>query len=227
MKNKRPFVFLSTAMTLDGKIAAFDKKQSEIADNDDKKMRLEDRIDADAVFIGAGQLRLDDPKLTIKDKKGQEQRLNLGKTKDPIKVAVVSNLSSIKNRKGDFFNTGEKKILFTTKKTSQKELNFFKKISDVYVYGDKRVNLKKAMEKLYQLGVRRVMVEGGGEVNFSLLKDDLVDEIHLKIGNFIFGGRTASTLVDGDGFSEKTAKKIKIVDLIRKENYLILKCRVK
>jgi len=206
-------------MTLDGKIAAFDKKQSEIADNDDKKMRLEDRIDADAVFIGAGQLRLDDPKLTVKSK--------IGKTKNPIKVAVVSDLSSIKNRKGDFFNTGEKKILFTTKKTSQKELNFFKKISDVYVCGDKTVNLKKAMEKLYRLGVRKVMVEGGGEVNFSLLKDNLVDEIHLKIGNFIFGGRTASTLVDGDGFSEKTAKKVKIVELIRKENYLILKCKVK
>jgi len=219
MKDKRPFVFMSTAMTLDGKIAAFDKKQSEIADNDDKKMRLEDRIDADAIFIGAGQLRLDDPKLTIKSK--------IGKTKDPIKVAVVSDLGSIKNRKGDFFNTGDKKILFTTKKTSQKELDFFKKISDVYVYGNRRVNLKKTMEKLYQLGVRRVMVEGGGEVNFSLLKDNLVDEIHLKIGNFIFGGRTASTLVDGDGFSEKTAKKVKIVDLTRKENYLILRCKVK
>ena len=219
MKDKRPFVFMSTAMTLDGKIAAFDKKQSEIADNDDKKMRLEDRIDADAIFIGAGQLRLDDPKLTIKSK--------IGKTKDPIKVAVVSDLGSIKNRKGDFFNTGDKKILFTTKKTSQKELDFFKKISDVYVYGNRRVNLKKTMEKLYQLGVRRVMVEGGGEVNFSLLKDNLVDEIHLKIGNFIFGGRTASTFVDGDGFSEKTAKKVKIVDLTRKENYLILRCKVK
>ena len=51
--------------------------------------------------------------------------------------------------------------------------------------GDKRVNLKKALETLYGLGVKKLLVEGGGELIFSLLKDNLVDEINLKIGNLI------------------------------------------
>ncbi len=70
------------------------------------------------------------------------------------------------------------------------------------------------------------MVEGGGEIIYSLLKENLVDEINLKIGNLILGGRDAPTLVDGAGFTQETAKKVEIFKLIRKENYIILKCKL-
>lgn len=225
-QSSRPYVFLCTAMSLDGKISTFERKQAEIATNDDREMMWESRIKADAILIGGNQLRLDDPKLTVKTEERQKQRLVQGKTKEPIKVVVVSDLSTIKNRGGDFFNTGDKKILFTTAKTSVNELEFFKKIADVYVFGTERVDLKKSLFKLYELGIRILMVEGGGELIFSLLKDNFVDEINLKIGNLILGGRNAPTFVDGKGFTQETARKVKLIDLIRKENYLVLKYEI-
>ena len=186
---EKPYVFLCTAMSLDGKISTADKNvQAEIATNDKKEMRYEDRIRADAVMCGANQLRLDDPKLTVKTEERQKQRLAEGKTREPAKVAVVSDLSTIKVRDGDFFATGDKKILFTTTKTSSEELVNFRKIADVYVFGDEQVDLKKSLEQLSKLGIEIVMVEGGGELIFSLLKENLVDEIHLKIGDLILGG---------------------------------------
>jgi 2,5-diamino-6-(ribosylamino)-4(3H)-pyrimidinone 5'-phosphate reductase len=213
-------------MSLDGKISNRDRTQAEICTNDDYAGRWQDRIDADAILIGANQLRLDDPKLTVKTEERQKERVALGKPKEPIKAAVVSDLSTIKNRSGDFFSTGEKKILFTTKKTSEKELDFFRRLADVYVFGESNVDLKKSLAKLHDLGVKKVMVEGGGELIFSLLKDNLVDEIHLKVGNLILGGRDTVTLVEGNGFGQDEARKVRIVDISRKDNYITLKCKI-
>jgi 2,5-diamino-6-(ribosylamino)-4(3H)-pyrimidinone 5'-phosphate reductase len=98
--------------------------------------------------------------------------------------------------------------------------------AEIFVYGKQKVNLKRALAKLYTMGIKSIMVEGGGELIFSLLKDDLVDEINLKIGDLILGGRIAPTLCDGEGFSGLTAKQVKLVDLKRKENYLMLKYKV-
>jgi len=220
----RPYVFLCTAMSLDGKISTFDRKQAEIATDDDKELTYICRIEADAVFIGAGQLRLDDPKLTVKTEERRQKRLAAGKTREPMKVVVISDLSTIKNRDGDFFSTGEKRVLFTTNKTSKSDLDFFRKKADVFVFGEDKVDLKRSMEKLYELGVKKVMVEGGGELIFSLLNDHLVDEIRLKIGNLILGGRAAPTLADGEGFLQGNALKVRFGDLVRKDNYIILKC---
>ncbi len=88
------------------------------------------------------------------------------------------------------------------------------------------MNLKRAMAKLYELGIKSVLVEGGGELIFSLLKDDLVDEINLKIGDLILGGKTAPTLCDGAGFTGKTAHQVKLVNLKRHRSYLVLKYKV-
>jgi len=208
-KINKPFVFLCTGMSLDGKISTSKRIQSEIATNDDRKMLWDCRIKADAILIGGNQLRLDDPKLTVKTEERQQKRIAIGKSKEPIKAAVVS-----------------KKILFTTAKTSSEELEFFRKIADVYVCGNEKVNLKQALSKLHDLGVKSLMVEGGGELIFSLFKENLVDEINLKIGNLIIGGRISPTFCDGEGFIQETAKKVRLIDLIKKENYLILKYKV-
>lgn len=92
--------------------------------------------------------------------------------------------------------------------------------------GEKKVDLKKALETLYELGVKKFLVEGGGELIFSLLKNNLVDEINLKIGNLIIGGRETTTFCDGDGFGMPSFKKVKFVKVIKKPNCLILKLKV-
>ena len=214
-------------MSLDGKISTFDKNvHAQICTNDDYAGRWTDRMDTDAILIGANQLRLDDPKLTVKTEERQKERIARGKSREPIKAAVVSDLATIEKRDGDFFSTGEKRILFTTRKTSQKELDFFRKLADIYVFGEEKVDLRKSLEKLHDLGVRKLLVEGGGELIFSMLKENLVDEIHLKVGNLILGGRDTVTLVEGDGFRREEARKVRIVDIVRKDNYITLKCKI-
>ncbi len=130
---KKPFVYLCTGMSLDGKIATYNKKQSEIATDDDKEMMYECRIKADAIMVGGRTLLSDNPALTVKTEERQNERLKLGKTKEPWKVAVISDATNLKLL-GDFFSKGEtKKILFVTERTQKEKIENLKKICEVYI----------------------------------------------------------------------------------------------
>jgi len=225
-KHKKPFVYLCTGMSLDGKISSSKRVCTRITADDDRNFLYNHRVLCDAIMIGGRTLILDDSGLVVKSDQRQKQRLALGKTLEPIKIAIISDISKVK-MEGDFFNKGgARKIIFTTNQSPKEKLKVLRDRADVFVFGKRRVNLKRAFEKLYDLGIKSVMVEGGGELIFSLLKDNLVDEINLKIGDLILGGRVAPTLCDGEGFSGLTAKQVKLVSLKRKNNYLMLKYKV-
>lgn len=225
-KNKKPFVYLCTGMSLDGKISSSKRVCTKITADDDRRFLYDHRVLCDAIMIGGRTLIFDDSGLVVKSTKRQKQRLALGKTLEPVKIAIVSDISKIKMN-GDFLNRGDaKKIIFTTNQSPKEKLKILRNKATVFIFGKKKVNLKRALRKLYDMGIKSIMVEGGGELIFSLLKDDLVDEINLKIGDLILGGRIAPTLCDGEGFSGLTAKQVELISLKRKNNYLTLKYKV-
>lgn len=221
--NKRPYVFLCIGVSLDGKISTFERRQTEIATNDDKDMLYECRVKADAVMIGGRTLMMDDPGLTVKSDARVQDRIRNGKTPEPMKVAVISNATDLKTD-GAFFTRGDaEKTIFTTKLTSPEKVKELEKYCRVYIFGDNKADLGMALEKLSELGINSLMVEGGGELNYSLIKNNFVDEINLKIGNRVIGGRTAPTLCDGEGFSLEEIKDFKIVSVIPSDNSVIIK----
>lgn len=223
---RKPFVFLCSGMSLDGKLSNYKKEQIDIATDDDKKLRDDYKIIADAVMVGGNTLIQDDPALTVKTEERQKKRIKLGKSPEPTKVGIISNANNLKT-KGDFFDKGKaRKIIFTTTQTDKRKLEEIKKKAKVYVMGKREVNLKKAMNILYRLGIKKLMVEGGGNLIFSLLKSNLINEINLKIGNLIIGGKNSITFAEGEGFNKLNRKAVKFIKIIKKPNYLILKARI-
>jgi 2,5-diamino-6-(ribosylamino)-4(3H)-pyrimidinone 5'-phosphate reductase len=83
---------------------------------------------------------------------------------------------------------------------------------EIFAVGESRVDLCAAMTTLHQMGIRRLLVEGGGTLNFELLRLGLVDEVHVYIAPMIFGGNSAPTLADGSGLPREAA-----VTLVRTE----------
>jgi 2,5-diamino-6-(ribosylamino)-4(3H)-pyrimidinone 5'-phosphate reductase len=75
----------------------------------------------------------------------------------------------------------------------------------VVTAGENRVDLAAGLDALEDRGVDRLMVEGGGELIFSLFAAGLVDELSTFVGPSVIGGRNAPTLADGDGFVEEFA----------------------
>jgi 2,5-diamino-6-(ribosylamino)-4(3H)-pyrimidinone 5'-phosphate reductase len=80
---------------------------------------------------------------------------------------------------------------------------------ELFSFGAGRVDLRAALAKLSELGLGRVLVEGGGSLNFELFRLGLVDELQLYIAPLIFGGASAPTLADGAGLPRELARALK------------------
>ncbi len=210
----RPYVFINTATSADGKIDTFERKGSAISSKRDKERVDQLRADADAVLVGGKTLLGELPKLTVKSEALREARVKRGVTPNPIKVGVVTSADIPLD--SDFIKAGPARaVIFTTSRTSISQLETLRANGvEVFVDDAPRVNLGKMMETLGELGVKRLMVEGGGTINFELLRLGLVDELMIYIAPMIFGGDNAPTLASGFGLvrNEAIAMKLKNVE---------------
>ena len=101
-------------------------------------------------------------------------------------------------------------------------------IRDRITTGAESVDLPALLEALYARGVRRLMVEGGGTLIWSLIKADLVDEIQTFIGNLVIGGKDAPTLADGEGFFENQGfVKLDLIEVQRMEEGVLLTWQIR
>ncbi len=210
----RPYVFINTATSADGKIDTFEHKGSAISSKRDKERVDQLRADADAVLVGGKTLLGELPKLTVRSEALREARVKRGVTPNPIKVGVVTSADIPLD--SDFIKAGPARaVIFTTSRTSISQLETLRANGvEVFVDDMPRVDLGKMMETLGKLGVKRLMVEGGGTINFELLRLGLVDELMIYIAPMIFGGENAPTLASGFGLvrNEAIAMKLKSVE---------------
>lgn len=208
----RPFVFINVAVTADGKMDTFERKGADISSAADKARVLRLRAEADAIMVGGHTLLVEDPKMTVKTGQLRAERRAKGLTENPIKVGIVTRADLMPD--GDFMTAGvARRLIFTTSQTSPEQISVLSKLgAEVHVLGEKRVNLTLALETLYTLGVRRLMVEGGGSLNFEMLREGLVDELYMYLAPKIFGGQTAPSLAAGEGLVESAALNLKLVD---------------
>ena len=207
----RPFVFINVAMTADGKIDTFERQGAAISSPRDKQRVDRLRAEADAIMVGGKTLLTEDPKLTVKSEALRAARVARGVSPNPIKVGVVTKATL--DPHSEFLHTGPARVvIFTTHQTSKEEVAFLRsKGAEVYMDNLTLVDLKKALATLKELGVNRLMVEGGATLNFELLRLGLVDELMAYIAPMIFGGASAPTMVAGSGLERSAALPLKLI----------------
>ena len=216
MHNDRPFVLINSAITADGKIDTVERKGAPISSPSDIERVDRLRAESDAIMVGGRTLLQEDPRLTVKSAILRTQRLERGLDENPIKVGIVTKIedpqaeheigNGIKSD-GKFLNFGPARVvIFTTEQTDSTQIDrLLERGATVFTLGQRRVDLAEALRCLRELGVKRLMVEGGGTLNAELLRLKLVDEVHLYIAPLIFGGATAPTLADGTGLAREDA----------------------
>ena len=134
------------------------------------------RAQVEGVMVGVNTVLRDDPELTV--------RLSSGP--NPVRIVVDSNLKTPLSAK--VVNNEAPTIIFTTPNAPPgKVKNFEQRKVRVIIAGENRVNLVKALEELYQLGMRRIMLEGGGKLIWSMLNSNLVDEIYVTLAPQLLG----------------------------------------
>ncbi len=209
----RPHVFINVAVSADGKMDTFERKGSAISSERDKDRVLRLRAEADAVMVGGKTLLGEDPKLTVKREDLRAERVARGQSPNPMKVGIVTCADL--NPDGAFLNAGPARVvIFTTAQTSKSQIETLQSHgADVYIHDAAHVDLVRALDTLHTLGVQRLMVEGGGTLNFELLRLGLVDELTMYIAPMLFGGESAPTAVAGSGLVRGDAIPMKLVDV--------------
>ena len=214
----RPFVFINVAMTADGKIDTFLRKGAAISSQLDKERVDQLRAEADAVMVGGRTLLDEDPKLTVKSEILRAERVARGLAPNPIKVGVVTK-AEIKSHSKFLHEGPARTVIFTTHQTSIDQLASLRAQGvEVFVHTGERVDLEKMLQTLKELGINRLMVEGGATLNFELLRLGLVDEVTAYIAPMIFGGASAPTMVAGSGFERSAALPLKLIHVEKWED---------
>jgi len=214
MKTNRPFVLINMAMSADGKIAPAHRRFLAFGSQRDRERMLALRASVDAVMCGARTV--DSAPVTL-DAGGaiyERRRQRAGLAKQNLRI-VVSGSGSVDPRAVIFRNGKSPVIVLASGRAPKSQLVKLKRLTDwVKVCGKNSVALRQALGWLRrQWTVKRLLCEGGGELNFELLRLGLVDELHLTVCPRIIGGHNSPTIADGDGFA--TLAKTANLELIR------------
>ena len=202
-KDKRPFVIINVAATADGKLAPANRHFVPFGSRRDQVHLLELRAEADAVLSGARTL--DKGKVTLGPGGVRYQRLRKRNGLAEYNVRVVVSGSGTINPDAEIFKHHFSPIIvLVSERAPKSKLKVLQSLADeIKVCGDREVDFPEALKWLRtQWNIKRLLSEGGGEVNGALFKAGLVDEIHLTLCPIIFGGRQAPTLADGAGIEK-------------------------
>ena len=213
MESFRPHIIFSAAITLDGKLATR-TGDSKLSSRADKNRVHKLRSKVDAILIGKNTAEIDDPLLSVH---------NIRK-KNPIRIILDSNATIRTNSK--ILKTCSKipTIIAVSKRAQKKNLQKLEKFPvQIIVCGNYTVNIKKLLGILKKKGIKNILVEGGGTTNWAFVKENLVDEAMITVTPYLVGGITATTLVDGDGFSTVVKSiRLKLKNVTKMKNEVIL-----
>jgi len=223
-------IILNAATSIDGKIATVngDTKISSVLD---LKRVHGLRRETDVILVGISTVINDDPLLTIRygmNKKGTKNPIRIiidSRARIPLHSKIVKTANQIETRvvvtsKAPFKNLKKLeerglKIIVLDKGTKEDRADRENKRKD----NREKVDLKKLFNQLEKEGISNVLVEGGGEINWSIIKDNLFDEMIITISPLIIGGKRAISLVGGEGYKTiNESVKIKLSRIQKKSN---------
>ncbi|MBP5784747.1 MAG: 2,5-diamino-6-(ribosylamino)-4(3H)-pyrimidinone 5'-phosphate reductase, partial [Methanobrevibacter sp.] len=183
----KPYVILNAAMTLDGKIATR-TGSSEISGPEDLERVHEIRKEVDAIMVGIGTVLADDPRLTV-------HKINARKEDNPIRVVVDNKARTPIDFR--ILNDDAETVIAVSSICDEnnpdcdmeavaraKEIS---KKADVFYSSKESVDLVEFMEYLSSKGIETLMLEGGSTLNFSMIKENLIDEVKICIAPMIVG----------------------------------------
>ncbi|MBR4226554.1 MAG: dihydrofolate reductase family protein [Candidatus Methanomethylophilaceae archaeon] len=193
----RPFIHVNCAMSADGKIAGEDRSQVMISSEEDKARVKALRKKYDAILVGVGTVIADDPHLTLKGEKYENNPIRIvldphGRT--PDEAQVLDDMAP---------------TIMVTLEGCDREWD----CEETIRAGKDEIDLEKVMEELSEdICIESILVEGGGFTISKLFKAKMVDRYTVFVGGLIIGGSGSPTPCDGDGWAAEGGVEMTLKD---------------
>ncbi len=217
----RPYVIIVSEVSIDGKLTLYrgasSKELMSLMDEEAYRYLHEIRAKVDGIMVGCETVRTDNPSLTVRYVKG----------KNPTRVIPCSTANVPLD--ANVLNTEEAPtIIATTQRAPEERVEKLKEKGAKIVYaGDELVDFDLLLPKLYEMGIKTLMVEGGASINWEFIRRRMVDEIRIIHLPVVVGGENVPTLVGGEGFKKlKDILHLRLRSHFKRGNHLITEWEV-
>jgi len=213
MEKSKPYVILSAAISVDGKIATR-TGDSKLSSKQDRIRLHKLRSKVDAILVGKNTVLQDNPLLTVRYARG----------KNPIRI-ILDSKGSIPEKSRILQTSNEiPTIIAVSKKISKSNFDKLHKFPvEIIIAGKNSVNIKLLLKKLSDKKIKTILVEGGGTINWEFIKQNLFDELIITLSPFLIGGNDAISFVQGKGFGKiSNSPNLRLKLIKRLKNHLVL-----
>ena len=220
IQNKKPYVVMKYAMTMDGKIAAYTGESKWVTGEAARIHVQEQRLKYTGIMVGVGTVLADDPMLTCR----------LENSRNPVRIICDSHLRTPLTSKIVRTAKTIPTILASSSKDQQKIKNYEELGCQVLYVPEKNghIDLNRLMELLGAAKIDSILLEGGGSLNWSALESGIVQKVQTYIAPKLFGGEEAKTPVEGKGFPDPaSAVLLKNSEMIRLGDDFLIESEVK
>ena len=199
-------VLLSWAMSVDGYVDDASDTRLLLSDEADFDRVDELRAGCDAILVGAGTVRADDPRLEVRSAARRQARAAAGRPDTPLKAVLT--------RSGDLdpaarvFSGGPAVVYCAT--PAVEDTRKWLRLGVAVVEAD---HLSGVLADLAERGVRRLMVEGGGTVLTQFLAGGLADELIMAVAPLFVGDPRAPRAVGPGRFPHDAARRMRLADV--------------
>ena len=183
-----PFITIKTATTLDGKIATKIGSSKWITDEFSRYEVQKLRNKYDAILTSSATVIKDNPSMTCRKKKGR----------NPVRIVIDTNLSTSKDSK-IYDNDGTKVYIIVGENVSDKKIKDHTKYAEFIKCPLKKghVDIKKAVELLYNKGIKSILIEAGSKLNNAFVQEKLADKLIQFIAPKILADKDGICFMEG------------------------------
>ena len=217
----RPYVLLSASLSLDGYLDNASHRRLILSNSADLDRVDAERATADAILVGAGTVRADNPRLLVRSHTRRAQRVARGLAPSPMKVTLTAG--GALDPAACFFQPGDaKKVVFSTSSVASDLRRKLAGLATV-VDGGTAMSMEWVLESLGSRGVGRLMVEGGSQVHTQLLSAGLADELQLVMAPLFVGDSRAPRFVGDGRFPWDEHRRAELADVRRIGDVVLLR----
>lgn len=219
--SERPYVVLSCAMSVDGYIDDRAASRLVLSGEEDLDRVDEVRAGCDAIMVGAGTVRCDDPRLVIRSAERRAARVARGQPESPVKVTVTA--SGDLPRSSSFFTVGSSpRLVYCARAGLGLARARLSAVAEVVDAGDSPSPVL-ILNDLSARFLRRVLLEGGGRLATSFLLAGLVDELHLVVAPFFVGDPVAPRFAGPGIYPHDAANRMRLAEVRQVGDVVLLR----